>query len=392
MRWMYADPNRPEDRERVRETAAKIDAWWNEFVRRADDLNALFRGTTQWDLPGWMQENLQSIDPNLMWEFGPGVNGGHRLVVTPESSRWLRPLVATLLERAPVLAGWEFYSYRLAEDVNQALMTVTARVGVAAGDAATVEVTTENGRVDLRYTLDVDEERARDVAFVLTETLLGESVLDQWIGAIEATRPSRRLFGFGKRDASGIPLAKMCTAVQRRIDEFRSARPDRRCIDREETWTLWKLQPESAEDYAGQADLFVGKSVVPDVWKAARAGEPFFSESFSAHGETFCYLKIDGSEGLDEESFADKSEIEDAVDAALRDARAGCVIGGGTGRRYSYIDLALLDVDRAIPILRDVLLAGNITKRTWLQFFDSSLQAEWVGIHADAPEPKIELV
>jgi len=45
-------------------------------------------------------------------------------VITPEAKMHLRPMVQTLIERARKLPGWEFYSYRLAENVS-----VTIRMG-----------------------------------------------------------------------------------------------------------------------------------------------------------------------------------------------------------------------------------------------------------------------
>ena len=153
-------------------------------------------------------------------------------------------------------------------------------------------------------------------------------------------------------------------------------------------WTLWKLEPEEADDYCGQDDVVVGKSASPSQWdRSADAGGVFCSERFSNCGETFCYVKLDGSQGLNEESFADKSEIEDALDAVLKPARLGCHIGGGTGLRYSYIDLALTDPDRAIQVARERLQAGKVPKCSWIQFHDSDLAAEWIGVYEDSPPP-----
>jgi hypothetical protein len=98
-------------------------------------------------------------------------------------------------------------------------------------------------------------------------------------------------------------------------------------------------------------------------------------------------VKIDGSEGLDEEHFADKSEIEDALDEVLKPNQLGCQIGGGTGIRYSYIDLALVDLTQGIEAIRKRLQEGNLTKRSWIQFFDSDLAAEWIGVYDDSPPP-----
>jgi hypothetical protein len=87
------------------------------------------------------------------------------------------------------------------------------------------------------------------------------------------------------------------------------------------------------------------------------------------------------------EGFADKSEIEDALTAVLTLGSLGAVIGGGTGLRYSYIDVALTDVERAVPVIRERLQRGRIGRRCWLQFYDDALAAEWVGLWPDSPEP-----
>jgi hypothetical protein len=141
----------------------------------------------------------------------------------------------------------------------------------------------------------------------------------------------------------------------------------------------------------GEGYLFVGKSANPSLWISAHSGGLFFSERFSRCGETFCYVKLDGSQGLGEEGFADKSEIEDALDTALKPDKLGCCFGGGTGRRYSYIDLALTDVKKGIHSTRKRLQAGKVPKRSWILFFDSDLAAEWVGVYDDSPQPPMIL-
>jgi hypothetical protein len=113
----------------------------------------------------------------------------------------------------------------------------------------------------------------------------------------------------------------------------------------------------------------------------------FYSERYSRHGETFCYLKLDGKAELDEEKFPDRASVEDALNEILVPALAGCVISGGTGLRYSYIDLALADINAAVPLIKTRLRAGNIDRRSWLLFFDATLAEEWIGIYDDSPAP-----
>src|SRR5688572_20049708 len=115
MRWKFGSKSDPEYQQTRSKVIRRIDDWWRTFEKDRDQITASFKKGSDWDLPGWMNRHLNTIDERLMWEFGPGVKGGHRLVITPESDRFLRPLVETLLERAPRMEGWEFYPYRLAE-------------------------------------------------------------------------------------------------------------------------------------------------------------------------------------------------------------------------------------------------------------------------------------
>lgn len=54
---------------------------------------------------------------------------------------------------------------------------------------------------------------------------------------------------------------------------------------------------------------------------------------------------------------------------------------------YCYINLALTNVPNAIPLIREVLHAGNVSARSWILFFDRDLQAEWIGIYPQSPPP-----
>ncbi len=398
MRWLFYDPNDPLEAAQHQSVLASIDRWWREFQSKTDDLDAMFSNRRQWDLPEWMMTHLGAIHPSLMWEFGPALDcEGHRLVITPESDHFLRPLTQTVLQRAPKIAGWEFYGYRLPEDLESAQRTVEARTG---GDLKDVQVRVKRGdshRVDLLFvsprTTNADDEQALNDAFVATETLLGEQCLDQWIGAVEVAPSQKRglasMLGISKPVVGLIPLQRLKETVESVIGSILdqlSPQPHFQWIE-DAQWTLWEMQPEEADDYPAQLDLMVGKSAHKDFWSAAHGPGLFYSERFSRCGETFCYVKIDGTSGLDLQEFGDKSEIEDALDATLIEQGLGCHIGGGTGARYSYIDLALTDLNRGIRAVRERLQQGNIPRRSWILFFDSDLSAEWIGIYDDSPPP-----
>src|SRR5436190_5942373 len=127
MRWRFRNAAAQAENTQRAHVEAAIDRWWREFASNIGRLDALFRRQAAWDLPAWMAECYNSIQPGLFWEYGPGLNGGHRLVMTPEINRHLRPLVDEIVRRAPGLDGWEFYGYRVPESVDMAIQRAEVR-------------------------------------------------------------------------------------------------------------------------------------------------------------------------------------------------------------------------------------------------------------------------
>ena len=386
MSWLFINAQDRAALRRQQDTLAKIDSWWEAFRAKADELDDLFHGRKKWNLPEWMNQHLQSVDERLMWEFGPNhaASDGHQLVITPESHKELRPLVGSLLERAPKIRGWSFSSYRLAESPDFARQMVEARTGHALPERLSVRASAgEMNRIDLVVESPEfpknGKQQALHQSFVAVETMLGEETLDKWIGKIEVerSRPGRY----------SLPPDRLKPTVDALIGSFRDQLPpEPLCAEPPpDKGSVLKLEPEQQSDYADKDDMLVASTMQPQILLASLNDPTFYSERFSRRGERFAFLKIDGSEGAGK--FADRAEIEDAINAALRPQRLGCVLGGGTGLRYSYVDLAITDVERTADALRSVLRNGQISKRTWLLFCDCEWRDEWIGIWDETPAP-----
>ncbi len=393
MRWLFCDPHNPRECKERQQVLDKVDHWWRSFSRHHPAISESFcRRHPPLDIARWMQEHLQAIDDRLCWEFGPAISGsGHRLVITPESEHWLRPVVRTILERAPQIDGWEFFPYRLPEDAEQAVASVEGRVRADITGTLVEARIGECRKVDVCFhfphELAADDQEARCAAFVATEALVGEEILDHWIGCIDLGPPAIRK---ARPDCRLLSLDRVRPTVDALIGsliEQLPCEPTWQSIENA-NWSGVELHPDEGQaDYCARDDLFVAISGRLDIFEASHGGGIFSSGCHSRCGETFCYLKIDGAQGLARSQFNDRAEIEETLNAALIQEKLGCCFGGGTGLRYSYIDLALTDLPRSIEIVRRILLSGGIPKRTWIQFFDDELAREWVGIHADAPAP-----
>jgi hypothetical protein len=386
MRWIFAEAANPAEMAYRNRTFAAIDAWWRAFQSKATDLDALFHRKSEWDLPRWMHDQLGAVDPRLMWEFGQAVRQpGHRLVITPEQRRWLRPVVRSLLERAPKLGGWEFYPHRLPEDVPMAVQMVQSRVGVNITGAMVAASVAPGRKIDLEFTFPqrLGEEAAGQAAFVLTETLMGEYVLDTWIGVIGMAD--------GTSGQRPLPMERAQATVGALVRSIQEQLPAAKMHELPETsdWSNVELQPEQASDYPARSDLIVASTQSVELFRAAHGGMNFTSSCHSRFGEQFCYLKLDASQVPRQQIVEFRSQFEDPLVAALGQAGLGGCVGGGSGIRYSYIDLSLTDVNRAIPIIRQVLASLRAPLRSWLLFFDDELSREWVGIYATTPEPPL---
>jgi hypothetical protein len=392
MRWLFPDLNDPAEAAQVRQTMEAIDRWWQAFQAKATDIGALFSRKSEWDLPRFMEDTLQAIHPSLMWEFGPAVRQkGHRLVITPESERSLRPLVRTILQRAPKIDGWEFYAYRLPEDVEQTIQTVKGRLRLNI-TGAMIDASVAPGRkIDLYYSFPSlagkTDNQQTQAAFITTETLLGEQVLDTWIGTIglldgESGSGSRPL----SLDRAQATVSALIQSVLEQLPQARS-----QDIAGGDDWTSVKLDPpEEADDYPGRTDLLVASTHNVELFQAIHGGYPFSSACHSKVGEVFCYIKIDAAQVPKAELIDFRTWFEEPLNAALLKANVGCCISGGTGLRYSYIDLAITDLVRGVPFVRDALAAMKAPERSWLLFHDDDLAAEWVGVYPHTPPPPSE--
>jgi hypothetical protein len=290
--------------------------------------------------------------------------------------------VSALLARAPKLRGLEFYGERPAESAEFVGPSVQGRTGQPVPDGHVLIEVNDRNALDLTFHLascsGPDDERAQAAASIATEVLLGEMTMYRWVSSISVDKPSRK--------KSLVPLGDLPNAVKQAMGDVRGALPKKPFRQRlkNASWSLFKLEPEQAKDYPLLLDQFTAITMDVPMFRAARM--PLFaSERFSRLGEFFAYVKIDGSKGLAGSAFGDRVEIENAIAEAL--GEYGAVIGGGTGLRYSYVELALEDVRKGVARVQRALRDGRIPQRTFIQFHDEELATEWIGIYPETPRP-----
>lgn len=384
MRWLFPDPEDREENAARSAVLSRIDRWWQSFTEHADEIRDSFHDDSEFDIPAFMRGSIEQIDQRLGWEFGPALNGdGDRLVITPEHNLGLRPLTDAIIARAPKLPGWEFFHARPPEPANIALAVVEGETENELGHCEVCAAVDDMNRVTLKFYLPdaIDRELGGVQGAIAAEALLGEESFARWIGKIEVIDREE-----GDDWAPLDDLHKIVFAEVERIDEGLFATPLVLNVDRLQ-WGLWRLSPPNKDEYPRQQDLIMGSSALETMSACAQLGQSFDSRRYSRAGETFCFLKFDGEGRKIAARMEERKLIEKAINEALIPTELGVVVGTGTGKKYSYLDLALTDLKQAVPEVINRMRAAKAANRSWLLFHDAHMADEWVGIHKDTPPP-----
>lgn len=261
-----------------------------------------------------------------------------------------------------------------------------ARAGFGRGHLLHVVVyTSELGRCPV--------ERVREAAASLVRDMVGAACFEQWIAEVDVAplgRPSSLpVLDSRSRASSSYPLEELPRAVRAAVDGLLAGLPDEPTFARlqDATWTMFELTPEVASDYAAQDDLVLATTSLPEMLRCYLQGAPFSSARFSRHDETFCYLKYADPELDAERRVAERRRLEDALNEALVAERLGCVVGAGLGVRYSYVNLGLLQLTRALDQVRRVARAHPVPNQAWILFCETSWAESWIGVWTNPPPP-----
>jgi hypothetical protein len=369
----------------------RIDQWWKSFLENKDEIIANFNCKSDFNVSAFMNKSLHCIHPQLMYEYGPAISKkGYRLVITPESRKDLRPLTNKILDKAPVLPDWEFYPYRLPEDFEMAKEAVKARTGGSIDDLLVLGIINAINGIDLMFIRkgiksETQKKQAFNDAFVGLETLAGEEILDKWIGSIDVV-------GQIPKGEQPIYMKGLKFFIDEKISRITDSLPSKPYYEFSENteWTGYELKPDEKDEYPSQEDLLIMTTMVPKAFQNFHSGQLFYSQKFSRFNETFIYVKIDEWHSFHEKDPQWKEKLRAKINTELCQKKVGTDIGSGTGRRYSYMDFACIDIPQSVEIIRKNLQLLGVSKRSWILFYDSDLCSEWIGIWPDSPPPPVE--
>ncbi len=411
MRWKYILSEDDPDNHTKKATLSLIQAWWNEFEKNGDAIAKSFfeqseSASESEKLVEWVQNNFRVIHPGLMWELGKSPEGKFVFVITPEENLELRSLADSIVELAPAMDNWIFSAYRLPEmeelvnDSFKARLRTEAPRNVSVNLKKSVSNEIDIEVVSSSFLKDNDDEDISK-SVILMQIVLGEELAEKWGGNVTSHKVKD---GFARMISNIIPsnseyanisLASLPEKFLNFRSEIIASLPEKYLfeeMDPEKSgWAVLGVpitkQIELHAKGIELPDRITWLTMTPELVKALIVSGYFRSERFSKRGEKFCWIRS----ALEYSSKDDrKDRFDDFADKLLREAGLGCIFASGTGLSNIFFDLALIDVNAAVKILKETAINVGLPPESWLFFHDSHLQDEWIGLLPDSPPPEKE--
>jgi hypothetical protein len=167
-----------------------IEDFWFWFTGSRKKLLSLYASEQFGELAQQLTCELGRIDPELAWEIGPGKKSANLLTITAEGNPKLRRLADQVIQLAPLLDDWEFYSSKPPRQAPAVVRLPDSGESFETTRWQFVPVeNAESGRLDLLIVDDQltrsDRETALRAVSIYLDELLGEDMVEKWIGTFE---------------------------------------------------------------------------------------------------------------------------------------------------------------------------------------------------------------
>ncbi len=217
-----------------------IAAFWQEWPRLRDLLEQELDRGDYGDGTEQLTDLTEAIDPGLEWDLLPGLEARHALCLSAASDPALRPLTEQWVRAAPDPdGGWEYHPARVA--VTPVALAV-GNLRIHPRDVLVV-IEADQSREDLNLTVghpdfaDLDEVLQLQVVFRLLDDLLGEDLMESWIGSVDVVPHPL---------SWGIPLLDLADEVHR--------------LSASATGQRWEFSEEEDAEL-GESRLFINRAL-----------------------------------------------------------------------------------------------------------------------------------
>lgn len=382
-RWVFNDSKRPEEASYKSDLISKIDTFWREFEKNKDKLNPKINEDVTEFAPAFMDKYLHCMYPALMWQIKGDPNDKNitNLTITAEAIPPLRPIIDTMMERAPKLKEWRFHRYRPAfapDEIVDGLQT-THQSKLTAYEAKCELTPTHKIDVTIFSPDFEDSDNDTQDGYKICELALGEENTDRWAGKFKMIKRAV------KKD---VP-----TATKEFVQEFNALKqsvlahlPDKPYYDFD--WQKRAKYFYVLRDSNNPDEMKFTKDAV-DINKCID-DKPFHSDRYSKTGEKFCLLISAANNKLKNQ--AEFDEFLNEIDDEMKKAQCGGTWGhkneiSDKGVGSFDVDLFVSDIPKCTGVLKKIIERRGFSHDSLIIFHDTDLSYEWIGLFDDTTPP-----
>jgi hypothetical protein len=365
-----------------------IDSWWKAFEETKHEIVMTFNEQAKLDIFNFVNSHLKHINPNLNFSLiGANASYNNRLSITPGLRLDLTPLAQLIIRRAPVCPGWKFSWYKLRDDFNLVCALAKYNDNIDLNTFSFFGGIDKFNQINLVFVckeIDSKESYADAILQIYNAmgSLIGGLNFYLWIGSIDIVTqvPS---------DEKAYHISKLPILLEKYILIAQNNMPEKPFFIHKngKQWGEIEFEPANPCNFSGRSDILLACTMLPDAMECAHNKWKFYSQQFSRFREFFCYLKIEITDEPDLAGEKYKEDLLNALNATLVEKRIGVVTGAGTGLRHGYIDFVLNSISKGGRIIQKIGKKFKLPKNSWILFFDSVMEANWIGIYEDTPIP-----
>jgi hypothetical protein len=343
----------------------RVAEFWDWYEANAERFLATINRNACGELAAEVETKLNEILPGIAWVFGPGFGeGNHSFTLTGEGFMPKQLLTEQWLLQQRQLTGWTFHpSKQPTPPANLAGIAIELKAGSRL-TASDLQVATSFDQEQNHFDIvcshpafkSIPEDQRNFLVMLFLDEALGEFGTSQYIGAIE--------FGDPPPNAKVMSLPELPSFLEH-ARKYHDWEP--RSIMT--SYSVYELSSQNPKRPRG--DTIGGTSLVENVIaEFSSRGKPLKDNCLRDVGAEISYLRFP-TNNLDSEQLVEsRSQIEEAIDDALRASIAGRTLGGAIGERQSYIDLLLTDGQNSREIvlatIKQFALHGEVAIETML--------------------------
>jgi hypothetical protein len=191
----------------------------------------------------------------------------------------------------------------------------------------------------------IEEKTATQMFLVLLDSLVGESIVEIYVGPIERLT---------ERKGKMIPMANLLAHMEKKIQEHKG----RIFHNPSDVYSAYEADPIRNGNL--REDLYAGTTCFFDLINEFYQKKRTIYDSFEACGSKACFLYYDCSKNNADTAFQIREEIIEKIEKYVLDEKdsgreIGILLGTGFGEKNAYIDLLLYDEEIFLQEIKPLL-------------------------------------